>query len=211
MSRDRYGLKGRAKVIPNGYDPRLLNLAPEESDYLLFLGRLHIDQKGLDILSKALRCSGSRLVIAGAGKDEAKTRTLFRDAVETGRAEFVGFVNGGRKADLLRTCLFMVAPSRYEGQPLTMIEAAACGKPVIVSDIPELAYTVAAGFGLSCRRGDARDLAEKIDLLLQNRSLRQDMGAKAREYARSFTWDNVAADYEAYLTEAAKKSGRPLS
>lgn len=211
MSRDRYRLKGAAKVVPNGFDPRLLSLVAEEGDYMLFLGRLHIDQKGLDILSEALRCSGGRLVIAGGGKDEARARTLFRDTVESGRAEFAGFVNGSRKADLLKTCLFMVSPSRYEGQPLTMIEAAACSKPVIVSDIPELAYTVAAGFGLSCRRDDPRDLAEKMDLLLQNRSLRQDMGAKAREYAKNFTWDNVAADYEEYLIGVAKKAGRPLS
>ena len=211
MSRDQYGLKGAAEVIPNGVDPQLLSLAAEEKDFMLFLGRLHIDQKGLDILAEALRSSGGRLVIAGGGKDEAKAKTLFRDTAGSGRAEFAGLVRGSRKADLLRTCLFMVSPSRYEGLPLTMIEAAACGKPVIVSDIPELAYTVAAGFGLSCRSGDPRDLAGKMDVLLQNRSLRRDMGAKAREYARNFTWDRIAADYEAYLTGAAKKAGVPLS
>lgn len=211
MSKDRYGLAKTAKVIPNGFDPALLRLAAEEEDFMLFLGRLHIDQKGLDILAGALRFSGGRLVIAGGGRDEARVKTLFRNAVDKGRAEFAGYVQGNRKADLLRTCLFMVAPSRYEGLPLTTIEAAACGKPVIVSDVPEFAYAVDAGFGLPCRSGDPRDLAGKIDLLLQNRSLRQDMGVKAREYAENFTWDNVAADYEAYLSGIARNHGPLLS
>jgi len=93
----------------------------------------------------------------------------------------------------------MVVPSRYEGQPLTVIEAAACGKPVIVSDIPELSYTVDAGFGVSFRSGEAGELAEKMYLLLNNPSLRQEMGRKAREYARQFTWDRIAEEYEKYL------------
>jgi len=99
----------------------------------------------------------------------------------------------------MRKCLFLVAPSRYEGQPLTVIEAAACGKPVIVSDIPELRYAVDAGFALSFRTGYARDLAEKMGLLLHDRSLRQEMGIRAREYAKNFTWDRIAEEYEKYL------------
>jgi glycogen(starch) synthase len=208
ISREAFGLKGRVGVIPNGFDQTLSYPEVGEGDYLLFLGRLHIGQKGLDTLSAALRLTGSRLVVAGGGKDEGKVRTLFSKAVATGQVEFVGFVSGPKKVDLLRKCLFMVSPSRYEGQPLTVIEAAACGKPVIVSDIPELKYAVHAGFGLSFKTGDAKDLAAMMNLLIADASLRQNMGMRAREYARNFTWDNIAEDYEQYLLSVAGESGR---
>jgi glycogen(starch) synthase len=133
--------------------------------------------------------------------------SLFSSAVAAGRAEFTGFVGGPRKFDLLRKCLLLVMPSRYEGQPLTMIEAAACGKPVIVSDIPELKYAVDAGFALSFRTGDARDLAAKMNILLGNASLRHEMGNKARGYARNFTWDRIAEEYEKFLTGIVHRRG----
>jgi glycosyltransferase involved in cell wall biosynthesis len=206
MSKEKYRLTGRVGVIPNGFDFALLMGGSREGDYVLFLGRLHINQKGLDTLSEALRLTRCRLVIAGAGKDEGRVRSLFGDAEVAGRTEFAGYVGGNSKADLMRKCLFMVMPSRYEGQPLTVIEAAACGKPVIVSDIPELKYAVHAGFGLSFRTGDAKDLAVKMNALLENRSLREEMGVKAREYAKNFTWDKIAEEYEKYLLSIVGES-----
>ena len=202
MSREKYGLRGKVAVIPNGFDGALLAYEAEEADYMLFLGRLHIGQKGLDTLSTALSHTKCRLLIAGGGKDEGRVRRLFSKAMGAGQAEFAGFVSGQEKITLLGKCLFMVVPSRYEGQPLTVIEAAACGKPVIVSDIPELRYTVDAGFGESFKTDDAEDLAEKINILFQNPELRQAMGRKAREYAKRFTWDTIAKEYGAYLSDA---------
>jgi len=168
---------------------------------MLFIGRFHISQEGLDILHDALHLAGCRLVIAGGGKDEDAVRILFSDTAGTGRADFVGYAWGRKKEELMRKCLFMIVPSRYEGQPLIIIDTAACGKPVIVSDIPELQYAVDAGFGISFKTGDAKDLAKKMTFLLNNGSLRREMGMKAREYARNFTWDKIAGEYERFLTD----------
>ncbi|MGC2063698.1 MAG: glycosyltransferase family 4 protein, partial [Thermodesulfovibrionales bacterium] len=167
-AKEIFGLRANIAVLPNGFDPKLLRLEPGEEDYMLFIGRFHINQKGLDTLHDSLHLVGSRLVIVGGGKDDEAVRTLFRDAVENGRAEFAGYAWGEKKEKLLGKCLFMVVPSRYEGQPLIIMDTAACGKPVIVSDIPELRYAVDAGFGLSFKTGDERDLAEKINFLLGN-------------------------------------------
>ena len=195
----KFGLGPGAVAIPNGFDPILLAEEPVDGDYVLFLGRFDVRQKGLDTLAEALKYSRCRLIIAGGGKDDSKTRSLFSGAVKTGRVEFAGFVSGRKKADLIRECVFMVLPSRYEGQPVTVIESAACGKPVVVSDIPELRYAVEAGFGLSFRMGDVTALAEKMNFLLGDQDLRQEMGRKAREYARNFSWDAVARAHEEYL------------
>mgnify|MGYP001600501054 CR=1 FL=1 len=91
-----------------------------------------------------------------------------------------------------------------------MLEAAACGKPVIVSDIPELDYAVKAGFGLSFRLEDAYDLAKKIEFLLENEGLRKEMGRKGREYAKDFTWDKIADEYENYLLWIVRTGNNPL-
>jgi glycosyltransferase involved in cell wall biosynthesis len=206
IGRDSYKLRGRVGVISNGFDPKLLSLEPEEDNYALFLGRLHINQKGLDTLYDALPLFGCKLIIGGGGKDEQKVQALFRDAVINGRTRFAGYVRGREKEELLRRCLFVVVPSRYEGQPVTIVESAACGKPVIVSDIPELQYAVNEGFGLSFKAGDAADLAKKANLLLESLSLRKTMGMKGREYAGNFTWDRVAEKYEQYLQGIPKET-----
>ena len=206
MSKNAFGLGEKGVVIPNGFEGSLLDHKAEEGDYMLFLGRLHIGQKGLDTLAEACKEVRCRLVIAGGGKDEGKVRSLFSEAVGSGRVEFAGFVGGEEKTGLLGKCLFMVVPSRYEGQPLTVIEAAACGKPVVVSDIPELKYAVDAGFGISFKTGDAEDLAEKMNNLLGDQELRLGMGRKAREYAGDFSWDRIAEEYEKYLTGIVKET-----
>ncbi len=93
----------------------------------------------------------------------------------------------------------MFCHRNFEGWGIVVLEAAACGKPVIVSDIPELQYAVDAGFGISFKTGDAKDLASKIRFLLENEQLRIEMGQKAREYANDYTWDKISLDYEQFL------------
>jgi glycosyltransferase involved in cell wall biosynthesis len=203
MSRQKFGLRGQGIVVPNGFDSGLLGQDSLERDFVLYLGRLHINQKGLDVLRDALRQIAVKVYIAGSGKDEPKVQKLFGEFTGSGIVEMVGFVSGQKKAGLLGNCKFVVMPSRYEGQPLTLVEAAACGKPVIVSDIPELRYAVDAGFGISFKTGDAEDLAGKIKLLLGNEPMRREMGKKAREYAEKFTWDKIAEEYEEFLLKVA--------
>ena len=113
--------------------------------------------------------------------------------------DWVGGVKDEEKESFIRNAIALIIPSRYEGQGIVVLEAAAFGKPVIVSDIPELDYAVKAGFGLSFKSEDAFDLAKKIKFLLANEGLREEMGHKAREYAKDFTWDKIAKEYEIFL------------
>ncbi len=92
-------------------------------------------------------------------------------------------------------------PSRFEGQGIVALEVAALGKPLIVSDIPELRYVVENGFGISFRSGDVKSLKQAIEYMLSNETLIIEMGKKGRQYARQFTWDRIAEEYERYLTE----------
>ncbi len=184
-------------TIGNGIgDDLLRSHMPFDGDYIGYMGRIDIHQKGLDILSKAIAGVAASVKIAGDGRDRDKFLKMLKGR---SNAEWVGKVKGEEKSKFLSKACFFVAPSRFEGQGIVVLEAAACGKPVIVSDIAELRYAVDAGFGLSFRAGDSADLAEKIRYMIQNPELRKEMGIKARAYAGRFTWDAIAETYEAFL------------
>jgi glycosyltransferase involved in cell wall biosynthesis len=190
-----------AVVIPNGINRELFEVAPYDTDYIAYLGRLQIHNKGLDTLVEAMKAVNSKLLIAGRGKDESKLRTLIEQSNLSHNIQLAGFLSDDKKVGFIAHSKLVVLPSRYEGQGIVLIEAAACGKPVIVSDISELLYSVDAGFGISFRTGDAEDLSEKIKFLLGNDLLRQEMGNKGRSFAKNYTWDAAAEEFQKFLLE----------
>jgi glycogen(starch) synthase len=199
----------RAVVIPNGVEePEAVDHADE--GHVSFVGRIHLHNKGLDTLIGAIGRTRAKLIIAGKGRDEKKLLDIVKRSDLEDKVEFKGFLADREKKDLLSHSVMLVLPSRYEGQGIVVLEAAACGKPVIVSDIPELSYAVDGGFGLSFRTGDPEHLAQKITFLLNNESVRREMGKKAVEYARNFTWDRIAGEYERYLLDVIDASGRKV-
>jgi glycogen(starch) synthase len=200
-SRSRFGLTGGA-VISNGIDPSLLDVESTGEDHVAYLGRLHIHNKGLDTLAGAMGRVDERLALAGKGKDGARLKELFERAGAGRRVEFLGHLEEGEKRRFLAGSKFLVLPSRYEGQGIVVIEAAALGKAVVVSDIPELSFAVREGFGISFRTGDAGDLADKIGLLAGDGLLRQGLADRGRLYASRHTWDRAAAEFEDYLLES---------
>lgn len=191
-----------AQILPAGIDSGLVEegaSAPPPSDrddYVLFLGRLEMNNKGLDTLLEAVRRLGStRVLLAGRGRDEQRLREMASGLP----VEFLGFVSEERKRDLLKNARAFVLPSRFEGWGIAVLEAAACGTPVVVSDIPELNYALEDGYGVSFRTGDAGALAQALEALLRDEEAREDMRRKALEAATRHTWDCVAGIYEDYL------------
>lgn len=196
-----------AVIVPPGIDDSLLDAQAraganpensEEENDLMYVGRLHIKNKGLDTLLHAMRRINARLLLAGKGQDEEALKKLAEE-LALKNISFYGFVTEEEKIRLLRNTRLFVLPSRFEGWGIVVLEAAACGRAVIVSDIPELHYAVEAGFGVSFRAGDADDLAEKMNKLLADESLRKEMGRKAVEFAKRYTWDAITNEYERYL------------
>jgi glycosyltransferase involved in cell wall biosynthesis len=187
-------------VIPNGIGEELLHVVPEEKDYLLFLSRIDIYTKGLDILVRAfekisLRHPELRLVLAGYEFDNVDMLLSdVRDSLRK-RIEYAGFAAGDEKVRLLSGAKLFILPSRHESFPVSILEAAACGKAVVVSDIPELRHVPEAGFGLTFPSGSAEGLAEKIDLLLMDVPKRETLGRCGRNYARKFQWDAIAIHF----------------
>lgn len=157
----------RIRVIPNGIDPEQydhttrsrqtasadiaagLNGAP----FVLFLGRLnHI--KGPDLLLEAFADVASRFPdhhLVMAGPDGGLLETLRANALAHGlqdRVHFPGFLSGAKKAEALRSARLLAIPSRREAMSIVVLEAGACGCPVLFTDACGLSDLARVGAGL---------------------------------------------------------------
>lgn len=196
------------RVIPNGVSKELLGATSWEGDYILFLSRIDIYTKGLDVLLKAFEIISPefpeiRLVLAGYEFDRFDELVSGCGPALKKKISYAGFVKGNDKVRLLSGSRLFVLPSRHESSPVSVLEAAACGKPVVASDIAEMEFIQGQGIGLSFASGSAEALAGKMRLILADEGLRRAAGMKAREFAGRFLWDDIAVQFEDELTASA--------
>jgi glycosyltransferase involved in cell wall biosynthesis len=204
------------EVIPNGVD--LAHFArgatPPRFDRptLLYMGRLRA-YKGVDLVLRSLptlREGGRdvRFVVAGKGPDEGRLKALARSLGVESAVDFAGFVDEDRKVDLLRRSWVHVLPSVKEGWGLTVLEAGAAGTPSVVSDSPGLRDSVVdRESGLRTPHGDVAALAAAIGRLLDDESLREELGRGALRFAERHGWDAAAERTERHLL---RHSGKEL-
>lgn len=183
------------RVIPNGtVIPELGRHSFEGGEHILFLGRIDVWHKGLDILISAYQRSGVRvpLVIAGNGTpaDEERLSALVRTVGDG--VQWLGPVAGETKQDLLSRCAFLVMPSRTEAFGIAALEAMACGKPVVHFSLPTLDWMDG---DVVVDAYDVGALAEAIRGLASDTDLRAKLGSKARETAELFSVDRMAERY----------------
>jgi glycosyltransferase involved in cell wall biosynthesis len=208
---------GRLVVrIPNGVTipdvidddaPAAFGLAPD--DYLLAVSRL-VPEKGLDVLLDALDHLARTdaplpLPIVVAGR--ARNPTTYSDAL-TRRAEaasspvrLLGVQPAPAVHGLYRHARALVAPSRREGNPLTVIEAMAHGLCVVASDIPPHRELVGDD-GILVPVDDAAALADALRTVAGDPARAHSLGARARErieQSDEYQWDGVAARTESVL------------
>ena len=131
-----------------------------------------------------------RLHLVGVGElNEARRRRLEGRPAEV-RA--LGSVPHAELPRLLNAAMVFVLPSHYEGHPKALIEAMACGRPVVASRRPGLMEAVDDGVtGLLCEP-DAASIRDTIRRLLDDAPLRRRLGDAAREAASALGLDAVA-------------------
>ncbi len=210
MSRIKDSSFKKCYLIPNGIDADYLDYDSTEGDYILFLSRIDIYTKGLDILVKAFeRISPEfpeiRLVLAGYEFDPVERLLSLCPEGLRRRIEYAGFLTGDEKLRLISGAKVFVLPSRHESSPISILEAAACGRPVIVSDIPELSFVTKNNFGLSFRTGSVEGLVEKLRILTNDKDKRLAMGRRGRDYARLYLWDYIVLKFENVLKDLYEK------
>ena len=142
-----------------------------------------------------------RLVVVGEGDYRRTLETLATELGISDAVCFTGFVDENEKVRLLQEVWFAVNTSSKEGWGLTVIEANACGTPVLASDVPGLRDAIKNNeTGLLYSFGNINELAEKIEVLLRDSALRDRLAIAARTWALTFNW-NVAAEQTLKLLE----------
>jgi len=180
-------------------------LPPPSEDYVLFLGRLDVKVKGIDVLLKAWAklSQSSRVIplyIAGGG-DEATVRTLIkRHGVQD--VQMIGRLDHHSALAVINRASFLCMPSRSEGFGLVAAEAMALGKPVIVSAIPSLRFLVPHGIaGLQVPPEDPELLSKAIERLLSDKALRCRLTEGALQVGKEFNWEGTAEKQEKFYWE----------
>lgn len=200
-------------VIPPGvsfdhYTPDPTVRAPHPT--FAYLGRLK-KYKGVDLVIRAfarVRAPNAVLEIAGAGDHRPALESLVASLDLGARVRFLGFVSEAEKLALLRRSWAVALASPKEGWGLTNVEAEACGTPVVASDSPGIRESVRHGeTGFLTPHGDITAMAEALDRLAASPALVASMGAKARIFAETFTWDRCARSTEAHLLQAIQPRG----
>jgi glycosyltransferase involved in cell wall biosynthesis len=193
-------------IIPNGVSEELLNVEPEEDNYILYFGRIDIYGKGLDILIEAYRefhrfFPEIKLVIAGDGRDMEKFKKMLWGLPDYVRKniELTGWVTGEKKIDILRKALFCIFPSRHEIQPIAVMEAIACGKAVIISDIAGFRFIKKNDLGFTFKTLTPESLSETMKRVMLSGDMRKQVSFRARQFSRNFTWDKIAEVYNYFL------------
>lgn len=190
-----------AALIPNGIEKKQLRPVKrikqrwrlDEGSYLLYLGRL-VPEKRPELLIEAFKGldTDKRLVIAGGCSDTSEFEMFLREAAAgDSRILFTGFVSGELLEELYSNCFAYVLPSDVEGMPMSLLEAMACGRCCVTSDIPECADVV-AGNGMAFEKGSAASLRSVLRGLLADSDHAAALGAAARAHVdKTYNWDSV--------------------
>lgn len=195
----------RLRVIPNGVDSEVFrSLRPDEQpnlEQILCVGvTRHV--KGIDVLLHAMKPIAKikpklKLIIIGGGfnrdylVEETKLRVMSKELGLSRNVEFAGFKPPNEVARYMRESALLVLPSRRETFATVLIEALACGTPVVATDCGGPRDIVNEKVGLLVPVEDSKALASSV-LTIIDRHGSYDRH-NIREYAiRNFSWDLIA-------------------
>lgn len=209
-----FGTQAQFATIPNGVDLDTFAHLPDPAAFrslynlgdgpvCLFMGRLH-PRKGAHLLAEAFQGANipnARLVIAGP--DEGG-RALIEPFIDS-RVVLTGYLDGTERLAALAAADIFALPAEGEGLSMVVLEALACGLPVLLTPGCHLPEAAAAGAGIEiARTPDA--LAEGLRFLLTDLAQLEPMRQAARALVRDqFVWEKVVSSFERLYSSRAEQ------
>ena len=210
-----YNPSVKYRVVPQGVGDEFLSIKHEKPEYIFFLGRFDLHQKGVDLLIKAYAKVKDKieypLVIAGHGPDDGKIRQLVKDLQLEKQITIVGPAYGKKKANLISKALFTAYPSRHDEMSIWALESLGSGLPLICFDLPEH-YWMQKEFSIKAKPFDVNDYAACLLAATDKKRIKK-LQKNAREFARQYTWQHVADEFEQFTRDILQeeKNGGKLT
>ena len=195
----------RISVIYEGFDPAIFHPSgdapPRPRPFLLYAGTLAPNKNIpflLQVFSRVRQRHDVDLVLVGKHSPDAIAALLSQlpESVR-GSIDFPGFVTDEQLAALMRHCRAFTFPSLNEGFGLAVVEAMACGAPLISSPAGSLAEVVESG-GLLLDPNAAEAWVAAVDRVLLDEQFRTELSQKGLQRSAQFSWEQAA---QAYLLE----------
>jgi glycosyltransferase involved in cell wall biosynthesis len=198
---------GNVSVIPNPVTlyPDTIDDVPKDSSRIIFVGRFN-HEKRIDRLISAFSLFASRhpewhVDIFGEGNEQ---EALMRQIAELNLEGRI-IIHQPTKAiyEEYKRCQMLVLCSEHEARPLVLVEAMSCGVPCVSLACPYGPREIIddGKTGLLARNGDVKDLAIKMEWLIEHDEQRAQMGRNAREEAKKYKQSVIMTEWEKLYEE----------
>lgn len=188
--------KANVEIIGNGIEKISKNSG--KAKYALFIGRIEINQKGLDLLLESWGKVKGKLKIAGNGIEFLGLKKLILKRELHNKIELLGKVLGDEKDRLFRDAAFVVVPSRFETFSISTLEAFSYGLPVVSFDIEGLKWTPKNAI-VKIEPFKIDIFSKKCRDLFANEEKRNSLGKVGINFAKKYTWNEIGNRYYKYI------------
>ncbi len=216
-----HGLRSPVAAVSNGVDTDLFSPLPEAlADdsrplTLVHVGRLSYEKR-VDIVLRGFARLASdhpdvKLQIIGDGPEVDSLKTLAAELGVAEQVQFTGFVPHDRLPEIYRQADIFITASPIETQGLVVLEAMACGLPIVGVDALALPDLIRDGInGYLVMPENERAMAEAASQLLQSPTLGHAMGRESRRLALQHNLPEIAQTYEHLYQQVRSQAPRPL-
>jgi glycosyltransferase involved in cell wall biosynthesis len=199
-----------SEVIPTGVDAKFFtpayDRAPHRRTQVLFVGSLRPFKGPQLMLRAAARFPAADFVVVGDGIMAAELASEVRQR-QLVNLRLLPAMNRTQLREQYRQADLFLFPSKWEGSPKVILEAAACGIPVIARNDYRPETVVDGQTGYLGGSDDA--LLDRLGRLLDSPEARRQMGRAGRALSEQFDWDLITRRWEEVFTSLAARAGSP--
>jgi glycosyltransferase involved in cell wall biosynthesis len=201
--------ESKISIVYNGVDEKFKPKKLENQErYILGVSSIAYHKNFISLIKAFLQLKDKsiKLYIVGGlnekifGKNSSKVLDYIKN---NDNIRFLGRVDDNKLIELYSNAVCFVYPSLYEGFGIPPLEAQACGCPVVLSDIPVF-KEIYGDSAVYFNPQDPLDIAEKIEMVIDDIELRNNLTQKGLNNAKKYTWENSAKQFFRIINEVIK-------
>lgn len=174
----------------------------------MFCGRIDGNKRLKNILKAFAKVPHAKLLVVGDGLQKSAMQVLAKKLKIAHRIEWTGFVQSPEQvADYLRQSQMLIMPSKYEGGPRVVVEALACGTPVVATPVGIVNDVVTHKYNGFVMNGSTQEIIEGVKYLQSHSECAATAEREAETVAERFERSRLIEQYADLLKQAADKQG----